>query len=115
VEGVRELFEKGTFLVADDYAGAVYVEPRGERAYFGLLSVDPAAQGAGLGKRLIAAAEDYARAHGCSRMEIRVVDLRAELPPLYERLGYTFTGTEPWPEDAPSKLPCRFLLMEKRL
>src|SRR4051812_20081559 len=61
---VRTLFEKGAFLVAGDYAGCVYVEPRGARAYLGLLSVAPARQGEGLGKRLTAAAEEFARGQG---------------------------------------------------
>src|SRR5690242_17810822 len=115
VDGVREFFEKGTFLVAGDYAGAVYVEPRGDRAYFGLLSVDPARQGEGVGRLLIAAAEEHARSVGCRHMDIKVVNLRTELPPLYRRLGYVETSIEPWPEGVPSKLPCHFLCMEKGL
>ena len=114
VDGVRELFGKGTFLVADEYAGAVYVEPRGERAYLGLLSVEPSRQGSGLGRRLMAAAEDHARRHGCRFMDIRVVNLRTELPPMYEKLGYFQASTEPWP-DAPSKLPCYFICMTKEI
>jgi GNAT superfamily N-acetyltransferase len=114
-EEVRERFETGVFLVADDYAGCVYVELRGDRAYFGLLSVDPSRQGSGLGKKLVAAAEDYARRHGCGFMDIWVVNLRTELPPMYGRLGYVLTGTDPWPEAVPSKLPCHFLRMEKEL
>jgi len=115
VEGVRDLFVKGTFLVADDFAGAIYVEPRGERAYFGLLSVDPARQGGGIGKVLVSAAEEFARSQGCRYMDIRVVNLRTELPPRYEKLGYLHAGVEPWPEGAPSKVPCHFLCMQKAL
>jgi GNAT superfamily N-acetyltransferase len=115
VDEVREFFAKGTFLVAGEFAGVIYVELRGERAYFGLLSVDPAQQGAGTGRALVAAAEDFARAHGCRVMDIKVVNLRTELPPRYEKLGYRLAGTEPWPEGVPSKLPCHFLLMEKAL
>src|ERR1700691_985440 len=49
---VRELLAKGKFLLveeADALVGCVYVELRGERAYFGLLAVDPGRQGTGLG------------------------------------------------------------------
>jgi GNAT superfamily N-acetyltransferase len=115
VDGVREFFSKGAFLVAGDFAGVIYVELRGERAYFGLLSVDPAQQGAGIGRALVAAAEDFGRTHGCRYMDIKVVNLRTELLPRYEKLGYSHAGTEPWPEGVPSKLPCHFLLMEKAL
>lgn len=115
VDGVRALFGKGAFLIAEDFVGAIYVELRGARAYFGLLSVDPARQGAGIGKALIAEAEEFARSHGCRHMDIRVVNLRTELPARYEKLGYVHAGTEPWPDGAPSKVPCHFLCMEKAL
>jgi GNAT superfamily N-acetyltransferase len=111
----REFFAKGAFLVTDDMGGAVYVELRGDRAYLGLLSVDPARQRGGIGKRLIAAAEDFARGHGCRFMDIRVVNLREELPPYYRGLGYTETGTEPFPDDSPTKLPCHFICMTKSM
>jgi GNAT superfamily N-acetyltransferase len=115
IEETREYFAKGVFLVSGDYAGVVYVELRGERAYFGLLSVDPAQQGAGIGRILIDAAEDYAGANGCRYMDIRVVNLRTELPPRYRKLGYHQVREEPWPEGQASKIPCYFLCMEKAL
>ncbi len=115
VDEVRHYFKKGAFLVAGDYFGVVYVELRGERAYFGLLSVDPAHQGGGTGRALIAAAEQFAQEHGCRHMDINVVNLRTELPPIYRRMGYVESGTLPWPEGVPSKVPCHFVCMEKRL
>src|ERR1700674_4046734 len=57
---VRDLLQKGEFLLAEEAAnliGCVYIELRGDRGYFGLLAIDPARQRAGLGARLIAAAE----------------------------------------------------------
>src|SRR5579872_4278795 len=87
---VRSYFDKGVFLVAEDsaMAGCVYVEPRGDRAYFGLLSIDPTRQRSGLGSRLVAAAEERARDAGCVAMDMRIVNLREELPAFYSRLGY---------------------------
>src|SRR6185295_19952236 len=53
----------GTFLVTDGEGGAlascVYLEQRGDRVYLGMLVVSPEAQGRGLGKRMMAAAERH--------------------------------------------------------
>ena len=69
----------------------------------------------GLGRRLVDEAENYARACGCRAMDLRIVNLRAELPPFYRRLGYIETGTEPFPAEIKSKLPCHFVVMSKPL
>jgi N-acetylglutamate synthase-like GNAT family acetyltransferase len=117
-ETLRPMLETGNFLLAEDavgLAGCVLVELRAERAYFGLLAVDPGRQHSGLGRRLIDEAENHARAAGCRAMDIRIVSLRAELPPFYRRLGYVETGTAPFPEEIKSKLPCHFTLMSKPL
>jgi len=117
-ETLQPMLEKGNFLLAEDaagLAGCVLVELRGERAYFGLLAVDPARQHRGLGRRLVDGAENHARASGCRAMDLRIVNLRAELPPYYRRLGYVETGTAPFPEEIKSKLPCHFILMSKPL
>jgi GNAT superfamily N-acetyltransferase len=118
VELLQPMLEKGRFLLAEGaggLAGCALVELRGERAYFGLLAVDPGRQHRGLGRRLVNEAENYARASGCRAMDIRIVNLRAELPPFYRRLGYVETGTEPFPAEIESKLPCHFVLMSKPL
>jgi GNAT superfamily N-acetyltransferase len=125
---LEELFERGTFLVKEEaglasgedssLAGCVYVEPRGDRAYLGLLSIAPARQGAGLGKQLNSAAEQYARERGCRWMDLRVVSPRQEqLVPVYRRLGYVETGTEEYPAALVEKMaiPGYFILMVKAL
>jgi GNAT superfamily N-acetyltransferase len=118
---LEALFERGTFLVkAEDGepVGCVYVEPRGERAYLGLLSIAPSRQGAGLGKQLNAAAEQYAREQGCRWMDLRVVSPREEqLLPVYRKLGYVETGTQEYPAALVEKMaiPGHFILMEKAL
>lgn len=117
VDQVREFLNKGAFFVAQDdqIQACIYVELRGERAYFGLLSVEPAYQRSGLGKQLIAFAENFAREAGCRFMDINVIDLRTELPPIYRKLGYSVSGTSPLPDSIPTKLPCHFIQMTKPL
>ena len=110
----------GRFLVLDGDApgvlvGAVYVELRGARGYFGLLSVDPDAQGRGLGRALVDAAERRCRDAGCRFVDISVVNLRAELPPFYARLGYAPFDTAPFPPHERLKRPAHFVLMTKPL
>jgi GNAT superfamily N-acetyltransferase len=115
---ISRLLETRTFLLAETngrLVACVYVELRGERGYFGMLSVDPTRQGEGLGRLLIAAAEDRCRRKGCREMEIHVVDLRQELPPIYRRLGYVEVGTEPFPDAERAKIPARFVVMTKPL
>lgn len=114
--GVLRLLSTGQFLVAEDASHAVvacvYLERRGDRGYFGLLAVAPARARMGLGRQMIDAAEAHFQATGCRAVDIRVVNLRAELPPIYRRLGYTERGTEPF-EDPRQLQPCHFILMSK--
>jgi len=115
---VREMLDTGKYLLAENdgaLIACVYVELRGKRAYFGLLGVDPSRQGQGLGRKMVAEAEDYARAAGCEFMDLRIVNLRTELPPFYRRLGYVETGTEAFAADAKPSQPCHFIRMSKPL
>jgi GNAT superfamily N-acetyltransferase len=117
-ETVRTLLQKGKFLLLLEEStllACVYVEVHGERGYFGLLAVDPPRQGAGLGARLIAAAEQDCRAAGCHFMDITVANLRTELPPYYRRFGYVECGTEPFPTDQHPKIPVHLIQMSKPL
>jgi len=115
---ISRLLDVGAFLLAETdgrLVACVYVELRGARGHFGMLSVDPSRQGQGLGRLLVAAAEERCRREGCRMMEIHVVDLRQELPPLYRRLGYVEVGTEPFPDKERAKRPARFIVMTKPL
>ena len=117
-ESVRNLLQKGAFLLAEEAGallGCVYVEVRGQRGYFGMLAVDPALQRAGLGSRLVTAAEEYCRASGCSFMDLTLVNLRRELPGYYRKRGYVDDGTEPFITAARLKMPCHLVKMTKPL
>lgn len=118
---IAGLLQSEAFLVAEQgdggIAGCVYVAVKEGRGYFGMLSVVPAHQGNGLGQRLVDAAERYCEERGCAAMDLWVVNLREELPPWYQKLGYAETGRAPWPEDALHELsrPAHFIIMSKTL
>jgi len=117
-EKVRALFETGNFLLlyeAEQLVGCVYVEVKGKRGYLGLLGVRPDRQKSGFGRRLTTAAEDYFRKAGCEAVDLRIVSVRAELPPFYERLGYAATAIAPVPVTIPLKIPSHFIVMSKSL
>jgi N-acetylglutamate synthase-like GNAT family acetyltransferase len=117
-ETVRRQMGTGQFLVAHDddgINGCVYIEARGDRAYLGLLSVDPRRQRGGLGSRLVTAAEDHARASGVHYIDLRIVNLRKELPGFYRQLGYLDTGASLFPPDVTTKQQCHFINMSKAL
>lgn len=117
-EKVASLLQKGKFLVLfedEALAGCVYVELRGERGYFGLLAVDPRRQRSGIGRRLIAAAEERCRSAGCRFMDLTFVNVRRELPGYYQRLGYVENGTLPFPADQVARMPVHLVRMSKSL
>ncbi len=86
----------------------------GGLAYLGLLCVDPLVQASGYGKQLIAAAETTARdAFGADRIEMTVIDSRAELIAFYERRGYVHVGTRAFPVVVDP--PLQMVVLEKPL
>jgi len=120
---IGNMMQRGEFLVLDHLeardapgtglAACVYTRTNGDRGYFGMLSIDPRSQGRGLGRSIIAAVESRFRAQGCRAIDIHVVNLRKELPPFYERLGYVASGTLPFPDDGGATQPCHFIVMTK--
>ena len=97
-ESLTAMMREGDLLAAEEsdgrLVGCVYTEVRGERGYMGMLAVDPARQRTGLGTRIMAAAEEHLRSRGCQVVDILVLNLRPELPPIYRRLGFVETGTQ---------------------
>ncbi len=62
-------------------------------AYFGMFALDPSAQGAGLGKLVIAEAERCIQElWGANEMVMTVINLRTELIGWYQRRGYHLSG-----------------------
>ena len=120
-EDLAAMMRKGELLVAEDgegqLIGCVYTEVCGERGYMGMLTVDPARQRGGLGGSIMEAAEEHLRSHGCVAVDILVLNLRTELPPIYRRHGYVETGTQQNGLHRTLKpgVKCHFIRMSKDL
>ena len=87
-------------------------------AYTGTLAVKPSLQAKGVGTVLLAAAENWAKEKGCTRMKLTVVDFRQELIEFYKRRGYQDTGErDPFPENIPCKplVPLLIVVLTKSL
>lgn len=56
------------------------------------LVVPPEMRGRGVGRALVAAAEQWARAQGAERLVVTTALHRADAPLFYERLGFEHTG-----------------------
>ena len=118
LDGLHELWARGKFLVGEEHGlinACVFIEPRGERAHLGLVSVDPARQGTGLGSQLMAAVEDHCREAGFREMELRFINHRAELDRFYRRMGFVPTGTFEAATAHHIKVPFHFVQMIKPL
>jgi ribosomal protein S18 acetylase RimI-like enzyme len=99
--------------------GCVNLQQQAHKIYLGMLSVSPQLQGGGIGKKLLAAAEEYAAQQQCNTIYMTVISARTELIDWYKRHGYTDTGErKPFVEDAVSGKhlqPLEFLVMSKKI
>lgn len=117
-ETVSALMKNGGFLLAEEgpnLVGCIYLELRGERGYFGMLSVDPSCQKNGVGHRLVDAVEKLFRDAGCKFSDMKIVNVRTELHTLYRRWGYFDTGAGIYDDPTPTKIPVHFINMSKPL
>jgi ribosomal protein S18 acetylase RimI-like enzyme len=90
--------------------------------YFGMFSVQPHLQGAGIGKRVLAEAERLVGDDWrLPTLRMTVIDIREELIAFYERRGYRRTGVfKPFPYGderfgLPKREDLRFEVLEKDL
>jgi len=117
-EQVRQMMEAGKFLLltfGDTLAACVWLKITGDRGYLGTLSVAPDRQKSGLGSRMMREAEEYFRAAGCTAVDIRLVNLRQELPAIYRKFGFVETGTQSAEAIKSATRPIHFITMSKDL
>ncbi len=104
------------------WQGVVHLKNQVDRAWLGMLTVDPHIQAKGLGKNLLTAAETWVQDNWqISKIEMRVFSLRTELLEFYFRRGYQLTGetqdfvsTNPLKE-VPHRPNLKFSVLEKTL
>jgi len=124
---VLDLIERAgsALLVLDDGDGVIaccHLEDRRDGvAWFGTFAVEPKQQGRGVGRRLLAEAEERAAdAFGALAMEMTVLAQQEALIGWYERLGFKRTGeTRRFPADPRHAIPRRddlhFVVLRKHL
>ena len=98
-------------------AGCVNLQQHGSKLYLGMFSVAPGMQGGGMGKELLAAAEEYASQLKITAIYMSVISVRTELIDWYKRHGYADMGERiAFPEDGLTGThlqPLEFLKLEK--
>lgn len=100
--------------------GSVLLVEKEHQLYLGMLTVSPELQNSGIGKKLLAEAENHAKVLGLSSIIMTVISVREELIAWYKRHGYVDTGErEAFPESGihvtVSEVPLEFIYLEKLL
>ena len=124
-EEMTEIFldSKNTILKFTDnniIIGSVLLVEKGHQLYLGMLTVSPELQNSGIGKKLLAEAENHAKTLGLSSIIMTVISVREELVAWYKRHGYVDTGErEAFPESeihvTISENPLEFIYLEKKI
>lgn len=103
----------------NNLTGCVNLQQHGNKIYLGMFSVAPELQGAGVGKQLLLAAEEYALQNGIHIIYMSVISVRIELINWYQRHGYKDTGERiSFKEDGKSGKhlqPLEFMMLEKNI
>ncbi|OXB19040.1 GNAT family N-acetyltransferase [Flavobacterium tructae] len=102
----------------DQIIGSVLLIEKGHQLYLGMLTVSPELQNSGIGKKMLAEAENHAKALGLSSIIMTVISVREELIAWYKRHGYVDTGErEAFPVSeihvTISEEPLEFIYLEK--
>jgi ribosomal protein S18 acetylase RimI-like enzyme len=121
---LKEVLElKGSVVLvyreAETLVGCVNLQHKGDYLYLGMFSVTPEKQNAGIGRKLLQAAEELARQWHLDAIRMSVISVRSELIAWYKRNGYADTGERiPFLEDGMSGKHLQqleFMILEKKL
>ena len=108
------------YIENDQIIGSVLLVEKEHQLYLGMLTVSPELQNSGIGKKMLAEAENHAKAMGLPSIIMTVISVREELIAWYKRHGYVDTGErEAFPESeihvTISETPLEFIYLEKRI
>ena len=94
VADYAELIAAGKVWVLDSIDGLIVLVPEDGVLLIENVAVSPASQGRGLGRCLLAFAEDHARALGLSNVRLYTNEKMVSNIAFYKRLGYVATERE---------------------
>jgi ribosomal protein S18 acetylase RimI-like enzyme len=79
---------------ANVIVGTISAYSEGSGMHIRTMAVHPSMRGQGIGKLLLGRAEDFASANGYKSLILNTTPFMEHAIRLYERFGFTFTGTE---------------------
>lgn len=107
------------YVDEDVILGCMLLHKKKQRLYLGMFAVSPDAQGKGIGKAMLAAADEYAKRKACKLIFMTVITVREDLIAWYEKHGYKRTNRIlPFPVDERFGIPTRpleMIVLEKTL
>lgn len=121
---LRVLAQPGSVILKytdaeNNIIGTVNLQQHDRGVYLGMFAVSPASQGAGIGKKLLKAADDHAKKVGSATIYMSVISVRTELIDWYKRHGYVETDErKPFKEDdltGKHLQQLEFLILEKQI
>jgi GNAT superfamily N-acetyltransferase len=109
----------GQILKAVDAGGAlvgcIVYQLYEDHLFFGPFAVAPELKGRGIGKALLSAVEAKARAAHAKYIEIRVINHRTDILPMYDAMGYVRVDEIPYFHPDRLTRPCNFIVMRRTL
>ena len=95
--GIAAQARTGEIWVVPPLQACMFLTPKDGRLYLGKLAVEPALQGRGLARQLVALAEERARALGFAILELETRVELTENHAIFRHLGFVETGRKAHP------------------